>query len=496
MCRGFLWYVLPLQNNEASVMQAVERIPSVRAAFDVGLLENLKHPELAVSPDGVVVMNDGSVWLLEIKSRLAPSTIASARRVKDDHGESFECVFGDAVFWQAALNSAYRMQLAHQLTVVSNAKGVVFAVATNTGLVYTAFIRADNTALKPHRDDLLQVVRRLQLAWAFAPNPKVPGFVPTDVALELSSHLSFFRQLRTWIVKHGPLPPVKRFKWSIQVDYNHMKPGCDIWAKMLQSLTLTGLTQDFESLFASRAVMGRVVCAWRTYLLCSIKQLLMNNSTTLSQMRRAMTKVGKPLEAFVWDCGLCWVSTARKLMELTDTEKRRREAEASGARKRRRMAERDCSDAIANSMADELFVQSELDKWIRDHGRGPSWQLLNTPAGRVVRGSFWLHSITTRHLVGTALSKNGQPRRGYCRMCDTIVTDVVEGKARRRHSSPMVTSFDKACNVFLCSKCFAPFHEVDKDGLACLLEKDAVGQLQVVRQAGGAATRSNASAGV
>lgn len=183
--------------------------------FDVGLLENLRHPVLAISPDGVVVMANGEVWLLMMQTRLAPLTIETAYAVRDRFGAAFFCVFGDDAFQIATLSSANRMQLAHQLTVVSHAAGVVFAVATHTGLTYAAFVRADDAALAPHRGDLLQVVERLRLGWAFAESPAMPGFVPEDVALELSSHLTFFRQLRSWVVAHGCLPPVQRFKWYV-----------------------------------------------------------------------------------------------------------------------------------------------------------------------------------------------------------------------------------------------------------------------------------------
>ena len=94
-------------------------------------------------------------------------------------------------------------------------------MATNTNLVFTAFIRADNGALAPHRRDLLQVVERLQLGWAFSDKPVLPGLYPEEVASELSSHLTFFRQVRAWVVQHGCLPPVLRFKWDALIPILH-----------------------------------------------------------------------------------------------------------------------------------------------------------------------------------------------------------------------------------------------------------------------------------
>lgn len=196
-------------------MKAVECLPQVHAVFDVGLLENKRHCELAVSPDGVVVLSSGEVWLLEMKTRVAVATVRSASAVRARYGSTFECVFGDDVFRDACLCTAYRMQLAHQLTVVSNAGGVVFAVASTSGLIFTAFIKANNAALLPHRQQLLKVVHRLQLGWVFANIPEVPVIVPESTALEFASHCQFFRMLRAWVVQHGCLPPVKRFKWCV-----------------------------------------------------------------------------------------------------------------------------------------------------------------------------------------------------------------------------------------------------------------------------------------
>ena len=76
--------------NEEPISQKMETEDFVVAFFEVGLLQFMNIPYLAVSPDGVAIikLQDGTkeIACMKIKKRVAETTINKVRELVEEHG--------------------------------------------------------------------------------------------------------------------------------------------------------------------------------------------------------------------------------------------------------------------------------------------------------------------------------------------------------------------------------------------------------------------------
>lgn len=89
--------------------------------------------------------------------------------------------------------------------------------------------------------------------------------------------------------------------------------------------------------------------------------------------------------------------------------------------------------------------------------------------------------FANKHARVRITAKGKRPKRGPCKMCNWKVTkrqrvggpsDAVDEPAQWRRSDyakSRVSTFDRACGVYLCDTCFLDFHATDDNGLACEL---------------------------
>ena len=89
-------------NNEDPTFDKLKRETFVLDLFEVGLLRDKNEPSIGVSPDGVALIEDDKqdriYACVEIKTRVAESTINIAEIAAKKHGRIVHCQFDDLQF--------------------------------------------------------------------------------------------------------------------------------------------------------------------------------------------------------------------------------------------------------------------------------------------------------------------------------------------------------------------------------------------------------------
>jgi hypothetical protein len=140
--------------------------------------------------------------------------------------EPVHCEFGDDIFF-AQTDKEHRSQLLMQAYVL-DLRTVVYVRATETGvhvIVIVSFtdemIQDAELALTEHEDTI---------RWLHHPDKlKFPRWIPTDSKEReiITSHWWLWDLLRRKAMADGPLPPIRTFRYGLQVLYNKAKTGVD-----------------------------------------------------------------------------------------------------------------------------------------------------------------------------------------------------------------------------------------------------------------------------
>ncbi len=231
-------------SNEAPTAHKFSLEPFVKSFFEVGLLQNKEFPHLGVSPDGAVMLTNGLVACVEIKTRVGESTIEKAVNLSKDKGRIVHCSYNDPLF-KECVPAEHRAQVLHQAFVCGLSCGVhvVSKVEEGSGCIVQVVIatvaREDKES---HKQQLLLVSTPL-LAWlckrdvidkGHLEDEDFPPWVMEQQKKVLSSRCKLFhshcKKVTTTTCDGDPptpLKPVLLHKQGTQHIHNKGKPGLD-----------------------------------------------------------------------------------------------------------------------------------------------------------------------------------------------------------------------------------------------------------------------------
>jgi hypothetical protein len=287
------------KRNETGLFQELRLQPYIQMALEVGLFASRACRWMAVSADGVVVLNPARLpeqrvgagfitnelkWAgpprsflcaVEIKSKLAHQTETWATTIANQHGKVFYAVAGESEAWFRATGSTtYRAQIIHQATVL-DVEHVLFVVGTKTTIKFCMCVWVPKEA----RASWLGAIRRYDelFTWAYEsvdnlsalPPDSQASYEPTlpdeltaggagagdnsNEAKELESvvrshfptwaALHLYRMKAAWHI----MMPMERLRNAAQVYYNQGKQGCDGVDDNTERLRSRTMTLSWES---------------------------------------------------------------------------------------------------------------------------------------------------------------------------------------------------------------------------------------------------------
>ena len=276
--------------NEEPLLEKLEAEEWVHQVFEVGMLQRIEDPWLAVSPDAIIVASVSSpdglfqedeeqIMFVEMKTRLAGSTISKSIDSWRKHGRLVYCNYGDECF-NNVVPSSNRSQLIHQ-AMVTNLNYGVFVTSVADGeeaeMVQMVVIRFAGSDKQNHYHSTNEV-GQLLFGWMYDEELLGQGFLKvSDIPEWLTSNQveivssqyplwsAVFNKVRNGGTNgiYKPLKPVGTFKHFSQYNYNHGKWGVDKSTELADSLSVDGIRLCFETAYIMRMIEGVVVNFWR-----------------------------------------------------------------------------------------------------------------------------------------------------------------------------------------------------------------------------------------
>ncbi len=241
--------------NEAPVVAQLRKQPWIEQVFEIGLVQSKLWPALGVSADGIVVMKEPTsargrpattFGALEIKTKVAETTMHDAELAAlmdadaSSSGRPVEITVGDDKWFSPRVPTIHRGQILHEATVL-RVPYVLYVVATETGIVYSARIHVPKEHSRIYAESLSQWSRLTKWAhdlvnvdeasYADELQTALSNLVVTvsqatldAIVSHLPMWLAFHRLLRD---RRELLRPVKLVRSMVQHAYSVTKGGVD-----------------------------------------------------------------------------------------------------------------------------------------------------------------------------------------------------------------------------------------------------------------------------
>ncbi|KAG7368934.1 hypothetical protein IV203_031677 [Nitzschia inconspicua] len=309
-------------------------IPADIQAFRNGWTEITDHGH---NPDPVLCC-------LEIKTRVAESTIVKAELARKKHGSFVNCSCGDAVI-NNCVPAANRYQVLHQALVTGFQHGVFVVCKLEDGqgsIVQTVVIKISTEQRDEYAENLRKVVNppfgflhsEGVIARGILMDSNFPDWVtdPQRTILKKRAKL-YYGHLKLISTEEGDLRPTKPlsiYKHSTQYRYNKHKPELYMNTEISDRVAFH-TTGPFETKYVFRMLDAVMVNAWRAYqavTMISPWLRTQRSHPSLAQLRNKLhNSVG--VEDFVADVALECLRclAAQKVIPLFPAEVAQKERE-------------------------------------------------------------------------------------------------------------------------------------------------------------------------
>ncbi|KAG7338645.1 hypothetical protein IV203_020733 [Nitzschia inconspicua] len=270
-------------NENPTLDRLRSSVKCMKGIFEVGLLRWNRNHAIGVSPDAIcrLVVKDNPdpvLCCLEIKTRVAESTIVKAELARKKHGSFVNCSYGDAVF-NDCVPAANRYQVLHQALVTGFQHGVFVVCKLEEGqgsIVQIVVIKISTEQRDEYAENLCKVVNPL-LGWLHSEDVIARGILmdsdfpdwvtdPQRRILKTRAKL-YYGHLKLITTEEGdlrPTKPVSIYKHSTQYRYNKHKPGLDKNTEISDRVAFH-TTGPFEAKYVFRMLDAVMVNAWRAY---------------------------------------------------------------------------------------------------------------------------------------------------------------------------------------------------------------------------------------
>ncbi|KAG7341772.1 hypothetical protein IV203_006864 [Nitzschia inconspicua] len=458
------------RNEEPTIQKLRSSVKFIQVIYDVGLLRWRNNRCIGVSPDAVCLISVAGKTqpvpcCLEIKSRLADTTVRRAESSATKHGSVVNCVFGDDTF-KDCVPAENRAQVVHQalvtqfdygLFVTSKVQGgegslvqvVVIEIPASIRMTHGLVLCAVATPLLGFLHGEHVVKRGVLIDDDFPPWVTVP-----QKAILKSRAKLYFAHLKLITMADGtvkPTQPLLLYKHSVQHRYNKQKPGLDMNTELSDRVAFNS-KGSFESKYVFRMLDAILVNSWRAHQAVfdvAPWMATLAEPPTLAQVRRKLHGA-ETIEDYVW-----YTSTA-SLAELASL-------------KRSNLAIPNLRD---DSPAGALFMQ-EFQRYRENNvwpmRRGALEKFIKDPFLKRLRTASFPGCEHKSGRVHELVNKASEGARRKCILCFVSKKDVPEasrlhGRGVSSNSSFMCTT----CMVCLCKKkiggstaksCYEVWHE-------------------------------------
>ncbi|KAG7366646.1 hypothetical protein IV203_029316 [Nitzschia inconspicua] len=271
------------RNENPTLDRLRSSVKCMKGIFEVGLLRWNRNHAIGVSPDAIchLVVQDNPdpvLCCLEIKTRVAESTIVKAELARKKHGSFVNCSYGDAVF-NDCVPAANRYQVLHQALVTGFQHGVFVVCKLEEGqgsIVQIVVIKISTEQRDDYAKNLCKVVNPLLgfihsedvIARGILMDSDFPDWVtdPQRTILKTRAKL-YYGHLKLISTEEGdlrPTRPVSIYKHSTQYRYFKHKPGLDMNTGISDRVAFH-TTGPFEAKYVFRMLDAVMVNAWRAY---------------------------------------------------------------------------------------------------------------------------------------------------------------------------------------------------------------------------------------
>jgi hypothetical protein len=277
--------------NEDAVLCALKAKAFVRDVFAVGMLASKDSPWRASSPDGVALIDLNQFGILdtgsanqermaiagvEIKTSVASSSLD--RAISHATADVIICDVGDSAF-RDCVPEAHMGQLLQQMYVIG-ASHAIYLSASETGILYITIARASRQILDTCAAALTSVGRTV-VSWAHestdTPSSTIPAFADAGTAAILKSRIHFWKVVDEYLIRKGPLPPIKVFKHGTQSIYSKTKGGVDGSAQARAVLRSSTSSLHWEQKIVTQTLKTLAVNAFISYRM-EVKSSLLETS--------------------------------------------------------------------------------------------------------------------------------------------------------------------------------------------------------------------------
>ncbi|KAG7337866.1 hypothetical protein IV203_025941 [Nitzschia inconspicua] len=315
------------RNENPTLDRLRSSVKCMKGIFEVGLLRWNRNHAIGVSPDAIcrLVVKDNPdpvLCCLEIKTRVAESTIVKAELARKKHGSFVNCSYGsygDAVF-NDCVPAANRYQVLHQALVTGFQHGVFVVCKLEEGqgsIVQIVVIKISTEQRDEYAENLCKVVNPL-LGWLHSEDVIARGILmdsdfpdwvtdPQRRILKTRAKL-YYGHLKLITTEEGdlrPTKPVSIYKHSTQYRYNKHKPGLDKNTEISDRVAFH-TTGPFEAKYVFRMLDAVMVNAWRAYQAVTVISLWLRALGSHPSLAQVRTKLNNSVgvEDFVADVAL------------------------------------------------------------------------------------------------------------------------------------------------------------------------------------------------
>ena len=283
----------------------------VQFRFAIGLVANVSLPWLAASPDLLVLLDNGGVACVEIKTTTTDRTrdkllddVKTAGAYCQDvapHGAPLHpprkspvsvvarrCCAGDDS-WASLVQ--HKHQVLHQAATLQ-VRQVLYVRADETSIQQVVHITFSTADLVAHVASLLPFVRRY-LRWVYDRNEKMEAYVPRRWKDVVDSHFQVWRQLNDPVVaRHGAAITSMREKFGdaffvpkrvndhtglVWSGRTTTREGDDAWRKLAKGPWWPVRSIKTEQQVRER---NRLMCEWAD-VLCTVDSLWLCGATAV-----------------------------------------------------------------------------------------------------------------------------------------------------------------------------------------------------------------------
>ena len=199
-----------------------------------------------------------------------------------------------------------------QQALVLDASFAVYAVASETGMLYTVVLHITQDQKEAARFSIVQVAKDT-IAWAHEQSSTIPTFISAEHREVVKSNLQFWNVVNRYVKANGPFQPLKLFKHAEQSFYSKTNGGVDGATQQRAVMRSSTSHLQCEQKLVSQVLKTLSVNAFVAWRIFERRDLLQSaeHFKSLESYRDALNRV-EPTADFMLDTAVKLLLYARE----------------------------------------------------------------------------------------------------------------------------------------------------------------------------------------